>query len=223
MLAKTIQNIRVKISIYNRTRKYNTFKESVKPNSQTTILDVGYTDTEVAESYNFLEKNYPYPQNITALGLAEPQYFQKRYPQVKTVTYDGGKFPFEDKTFDVCWSNAVLEHVGNKEKQKLFLSEIKRVAKLAFITTPNKHFPIEIHTNVFLLHFLLSKEMFDKYLCLIGKEWGTGDWLNLLSLKDIKELLASVGVSNYKIIRNKLAGFTLDFVIIFGDVDLSLA
>ncbi len=92
------------------------------------------------------------------------------------------------------------------------------MSKIAFVTTPNKNFPIEIHTNVFLLHCFLSKEMFDKYLCLVGKEWGAGDWLNLLSLKDIKELLASIEVSNYKILKNKLLLFTLDFVIIFGDI-----
>lgn len=137
---------------------------------------------------------------------------------MNVVKYDGGKFPFEDNSFDVCWSNAVLENVGNKEKQKEFLAEIKRVSKIAFVSTPNKNFPIEIHTNVFLLHSFLSKEMFDKYLCLVGKKWGTGDRLNLLSLKDIKELLASIRVSNYKIDQNKLLLFTLDFVIIFGDI-----
>ena len=223
MLASITQSIRVKISVFNRTRKYNTFMEIAKPTSETTVLDVGYTDTDAAESYNYLEKNYPYPQNITALGVDEPKFFQKRFPQVKVVKYDGGKFPFEDKAFDVCWSNAVLEHVGNKEKQKEFLAEIKRVSKLAFVTTPNKNFPIEVHTNVFLLHSFLSKEMFDKYLCLVGKEWGAGDWLNLLSLKDIKEMLASIGVSSYKIVKNKLLLFTLDFVIVYGDIRSPLA
>lgn len=56
MLASIAQSIRVKISVFNRTRKYNTFMDLVKPTSETTVLDVGYTDTDAAESYNYLEK-----------------------------------------------------------------------------------------------------------------------------------------------------------------------
>lgn len=205
-----------KISAFNRGRKWKKFLTIIKPTAQAKILDVGFNETEYSETDNFLEKNYPYPQNITALGIEEPITFQKRYPQVKAVKYDGKIFPFADSEFDICWSNAVLEHVGDFESQKLFLTEIKRVAKTAFITTPNKNFPIEVHTRTPLLHFL-PKPIFEAYLKLIGKKWATGDYMNLLSISDIKKLLHAVGVKKYKIIKNKLFFFTLDFVIIFGD------
>ena len=206
-----------KISKYNRRRKWKIFLKIIKPSFNTTILDVGFTENEYSETDNFLEKNYPYPQNITALGIYTPKKFLERYPQVKAVKYDGKKFPFNDQEFDVCWTNATIEHVGSKENQIMFLKEIKRVAKAAFITTPNKYFPIEVHTRTPLLHFL-PKKLFDKYLFLIGKKWATGSYMNMLSLKDIKELLMDVGISNYRIIKNRLLFFILDFVIIFGNI-----
>ncbi len=203
-----------KISHYNRERKWKLFNELLKPTSETTVLDVGFSDEEYSKTDNFLEKNYPYPHNLTALGIDTPNKFAQHYPKVKAVKYTGGRFPFEDKSFDICWSNAVLEHVGDTKKQLYFLQEIHRVAKKGFITTPNKYFPIEVHTRTPLIHYL-PKKFFDSYLSLIGKKWATGDYMNLLSLKDIKNLLHNAEISDYKIIKNKLFIFTLDFVIYF--------
>lgn len=167
MLKKLTEKFRGQISYSNRMKKFKSFIDLIQPTSKTTILDVGFSSEECNLqgnniAYNYLEVNYPYPQNITALGIEDPQELAKKHPDVKYVQYDGDIFPFEDKVFDVCWSNAVLEHVGNKEKQKLFLQEIKRVSKVAFVTTPNKYFPFEVHTNAFLLHFLLPKKYFNK-------------------------------------------------------------
>ncbi len=204
-----------KISAFNRNRKYKIFLELFKPNSTLSILDVGYSDKEYSATDNFLEKNYPFQEKITALGIDEPDKFSERYPQVKAIQYGGKKFPFIDKVFDICWSNAVLEHVGNNDDQLLFLKEIKRVSTMAFITTPNRYFPVEVHTRTILLHFL-PKKIFERYLLSIGKKWATGNYMNLLSYDDIKTLLKSAGISNYRIIRNKILFFTLDFIIIIN-------
>jgi len=209
-------SIAYRISHFNRERKWEKFNELLKPSSNTTILDVGFSDEEYSGTDNFLEKNYPYPQNIKALGIDTPQKFLERYPEVRAVKYNGKKFPFGNKEFDICWSNAVLEHVGDKDAQIFFLKEIKRVAKRAFITTPNKHYPVEVHTRSPLLHFL-PKNIFDKYLSLIGKKWATGNYMNLLSLKELKLTLHHAGIFNYKIIKNKLLFFTLDFIIYIED------
>src|SRR5687767_5054937 len=99
-----------KVSAYNRQRKFEAFMEIVRPNRTTKILDVGFSDDEFSESDNFLEKHYPYPENITALGLDVADRFLHRYPQVPAIRYDGKRFPFRDHAFDVSWSNAVLEH-----------------------------------------------------------------------------------------------------------------
>ncbi|MBI4707258.1 MAG: class I SAM-dependent methyltransferase [Candidatus Omnitrophica bacterium] len=214
-------SIAYKISSYNRKRKWKIFLREMGSTPDTKVLDVGFEEDERSSTSNFIEKNYPFPRNITALGVEEPKKFLERYPDVRVVVYDGRKFPFEPKSFDVCWSNAVLEHVGGKERQIEFLKEIVKVAKTAFITTPNRHFPVEVHTRSPLLHFL-PKKFFDRYLSLIGKEWATGDYMNLLTLKDVHELLAGAGISQYKIIKHRLFFFTYEFIIIFGDIQANV-
>ena len=205
-----------KISELNRKRKWKLFLNLIKPDKDDTILDVGFNETEYSHVDNFLEKNYRYPEKITALGLKEAKEFAGRYPKVNTVKYDGRVFPFGDKSFDVCWSNAVLEHVGDREKQIFFIKEITRVSKSAYITTPNRFFPIEVHTRVPLLHYL-PKKIFDKILPIFGKSWAAGNYMHLLSKKELEYILKEAGINSYRIIENKLFFFTLDFVIIWGE------
>src|ERR1700753_292221 len=152
-------SLSTRVSEFNRRRKWELFLNCVRPGPATTILDVGYTEREFSPTDNFIEKHYPYPHNITALGVSECHEFRQRYPQVRTLTYDGVSFPFADKSFDVCWSNAVIEHVGDHEQQLHFLREIVRVSRIAFVTTPNRLFPIEVHTRTPILH-MLPKRLF---------------------------------------------------------------
>lgn len=204
-----------KISAFNRNRKWNIFLQKINPLRSDKILDVGFTDVEYSSNDNYLEKNYPHQNNITALGVDDFVNFEKKYPQVRVLKYDGNKFPLSDNEFEICWSNATIEHVGGREKQVMFLKEIVRVSNKAFITTPNRNFPIEVHTRLPLAH-LLPKKIFDKILNMLGIKWATGDYMNLLTLRDVKGLLRDAGITNYEIIKNKLLFFTLDFVIIFN-------
>ena len=188
--------------------------DRINPKPEQKILDVGFTDHEYSPVDNYLEKHYLYPENITALGIEKPTEFSKRYPTVNAVQYDGNKFPFPDKSFDICWSNAVLEHVGNRERQINFLSEINRVGKKSFITTPNRFFPFELHTKIPLLHFF-PKAIFDIYLKRTRQYWFVGDKLRLLTSLELKKLLIDSGIANFTIIKNRIGINTIDFVIIF--------
>ena len=198
---------------FNRDRKWKLFNEKVEVIDSLKILDVGVTDEEFSAADNYLEKHYPFPQMITALAISEPRLFRERYPKVNTLTYDGKRIPYADNAFDVCWSNAVIEHVGSREAQLEFMKELIRTSKKVFLTTPNRYFPIEVHTRTPLLHFL-PKIIFDFYLNLIGKGWATGNYMHLLSYSDIRKLLESANVEQSYVHRNKLFGFTLDFVIV---------
>jgi SAM-dependent methyltransferase len=226
-----------KVSAWNRQRKWQLFMSEIQPTAQITVLDVGFSEEEYSDTDNFLEKHYPYIEQLTALSIETPDLYlharkdshleiqeevimskrqsaSKRYPQLNVVTYDGKIFPFADKTFDICWSNAVLEHVGDEEKQIFFLKEIKRVAKKAFITTPNRYFPVEVHTRTPLLHFL-PKKIFDLYLHMVGKGWAADEYMYLLSLRDLQKRLKAAGITECKIIKNYWMSFVLDFVVIF--------
>lgn len=55
---------------------------------------------------------------------------------------------FADKSFDIAYSNSVIEHLSSVENQKLMASEMQRVANCFWVQTPNYWFPIEPHFHV---------------------------------------------------------------------------
>lgn len=199
-----------RISRRNRHKKWDFFQKTFRPGPEDTVLDVGFSENEYSGYDNYMEKFYPWPQNLTALGVDEPREITKRYPGVRFVRYDGRSMPFADKQFDIGWSNAVVEHVGPYSRQVEFVRELHRVSRSFFLTTPNFHFPVEVHTRTPLLHWL-GKGVFDRYLRLIGKEWATGDYMYLLSRKNLESVLRDAGVPRWNVVPNRLGGFVLDF------------
>ena len=61
---------------------------------------------------------------------------------------------FPDKSFDVCFSNSVIEHVGDFSNQIQMAQEVQRVGIRYFIQTPNYYFPIEPHFLFFGFQWL---------------------------------------------------------------------
>ena len=67
---------------------------------------------------------------------------------------DGRELPYENSSFDLVFSNSVIEHVGNLEDMERFAKECDRVGKHFYIQTPNHWFPLEPHLGVAFLHWL---------------------------------------------------------------------
>lgn len=194
----------------NRHKKWRFFIKEFAPRPEDLALDVGFSEREFSSTTNYIEKHYPYPNRLSALGVEEPKAIIDRYPEISFHRYDGGTFPFEDKTFDILWSNAVIEHVGNYDRQLAFLKEIRRVSRHFFITTPNLYFPVEVHTRTPFMHYL-GKERFDSHLRSRGHNWATGDYMHLLSRKTIEKLCNEAGVTDCVIRPNWMFGFILEY------------
>jgi hypothetical protein len=199
------------ISRKSRKKKFQFFLDSLKPLSHEKIIDVGVNDLEYSATDNYLEKYYIHPENITAVAHESLNHFSAQYPEVKAVIADGTNLPFDDNTFDIGYSNAVIEHVGDYTKQQQFLFELVRVSKRGFLTTPNRFFPVEVHTRIPLLHIILSKKNFDKFLKLIGKGWATEDYMHLLSHAELQKLFENIPHCSYSIQRHRFMGFTMTF------------
>jgi SAM-dependent methyltransferase len=147
------------ISLRSRERKLKLFLDELQPTAETTVLDVGADELGFGEgdgcsTLNFFEERYPWPERITALGLHDGRGFRERYPHIEYVQGDACALPFPDAAFDVVFSNAVIEHVGGGERQRKLVSEAIRVGRRVFITTPNRRFPVEVHTRLPLAHWL---------------------------------------------------------------------
>jgi SAM-dependent methyltransferase len=69
------------------------------------------------------------------------------------VIADGCRLPFPDRSFDVVFSNAVIEHLTPVGQQQM-AREILRVGRSWFVTTPNFWYPIEMHHKLPLYQFL---------------------------------------------------------------------
>ena len=61
------------------------------------------------------------------------------------IMMDGRRLAFQDQSFDVVFSNSVIEHVGSFEDQRRMADEIQRVGRNYWVQTPNRYFPIEPH------------------------------------------------------------------------------
>jgi len=55
---------------------------------------------------------------------------------------------FDERSFDVAFSNSVIEHLFTFENQRRMAAEIQRVGKAFWVQTPNRWFPMEPHFQV---------------------------------------------------------------------------
>lgn len=111
------------------------------------ILDVGGTQS----SWQTVGFTSPEEVNMTLLNLNKER---TSLPNFASVIGDARRMEFEDQSFDVVFSNSVIEHVGSYDDQARMAQEIRRVGKRYFVQTPNKYFPIEPHFLFPMFQFL---------------------------------------------------------------------
>jgi ubiquinone/menaquinone biosynthesis C-methylase UbiE len=162
-----------------------------------TVLDIGATGDRTYDHSNYLEAWYPHKARITALGIdGDAAFLGTAYPGICYVQGDGRALPFGDRSFDYVHSAAVLEHVGSAQQQMTLIAEACRVArKGVFITTPNRWYPIEVHTLLPLVHWFPAWA-FRGVLHAMGNRFlAREENLNLLSASQLRVIARRVGLA----------------------------
>jgi len=122
-----------------RRRRTAFFEKLLAPlNKPIRVLDVGGT-----ESY---WKMMGLTDNAEILiSLLNLETVDVSLPNCISIKGDARSLEFENDSFDVVFSNSVIEHVGSYADQIKMAKEVRRVGKRYFVQTPNKYFPIEPH------------------------------------------------------------------------------
>ncbi len=193
--------IKTYFSIWARKKMFEKFVDICSPRVSDSVLDLGVTPEEQLEDSNLFEKLYPWKEQITAASVENCHNIVRKYGLKTFVLTQARKpLPFRDGEFDILFCSAVLEHVGTREDQSFFLSECLRVADRVFITTPNRWFPIEMHTFLPFFHWL-PWPCFQRIVAPIHNGfWSDILNLNILSKRDILTMSNEVQVDYVRIL-----------------------
>ena len=135
-----------RVSATFRQRRMRQFLEICRPTPETLLLDVG-GNPKIWELLPPLRR-----PRVVYLNL--PRAFENGDDRARLVFGDGLHLPFADQSFDLVFSNSVIEHVGSEANQQTFANEIRRVGRRYWVQTPNHGFPIEQHLLTPFLHWL---------------------------------------------------------------------
>lgn len=204
-----------RVSRYQRRRMFLAFMQSMSPAPQDTVADVGVASDRQHDHSNYFEAWYSFPGKITAIGVDDASFLERAYPGLRFIRASGLALPFADASFDFVHSSAVIEHVGNFANQIRLLAEMWRVAKRGiFVTTPNRWFPIEVHTVLPFLHYLPPRQY-----RIILKQLGLGYFaeesnLNLMSRQTMAAAAAKAGMPAFHIAFARLLGLGSNLMLV---------
>jgi SAM-dependent methyltransferase len=120
------------------------FLELFAPGPETSILDVGGTDAFWIDLVPSLQ--------VTILNISPKP--DRLPPNLTYVQGSATSLPFSDGSFDVVFSNSMIEHLHDRASQALFALEALRVGRGVWVQTPARWFPIEPHLLTPLIHYL---------------------------------------------------------------------
>jgi hypothetical protein len=133
-----------------RRRRMSAFLSLLDVSAGTKILDLGGAPA--------IWEHVSVPCDITllnlpgAVSLSQQEVFEAptlRHHKFTVVEGDACNVAdFSARSFDIVFSNSVIEHVGPPDKQARFASEVRRLGRAYWVQTPSMWFPIEAHTGI---------------------------------------------------------------------------
>ncbi|MGH7952169.1 MAG: methyltransferase domain-containing protein [Limisphaerales bacterium] len=132
-----------------RAKRFKLFLNLIQPSENDIILDVG------GIPWDWVSQP-PAGKRLDTLNIYPVDYHANNFPQhkIQTLEGDGCALNMPDKSYDIGFSNSVIEHVGSWERQQQFAAEIRRVANALWVQTPAYECPIEPHYMTPFIHYL---------------------------------------------------------------------
>ena len=182
-------------------------------------LDIGTTSDDKNASSNIVIKNIKDIDKFKCISdqIVNSDFFHKSLN--KSITEEFSENELYDFSSDLVVSNATIEHVGNTLNQKKMLENVIKLTKKIFvITTPNRFYPIELHTKIPLIHWF-PKSIYRKILKFLGLSfYANEENLNLLSVNELKKMLDNHKIT-YEIKFLKLLFFKSNIIIVGRKID----
>jgi SAM-dependent methyltransferase len=147
-------------ALYLRRGFFNRFMRVMRPTRDMRVADFGVSGHRDHPVHYFFESLYPWKDRLTAIGQAaeDASWFPEQFPGMQFVEADLRAIPLPDNYFDIGICNAVVEHAGPYDQQVKLVHEVCRVSKRVMFTTPNKSFPVELHTFLPFAHWLPDEQ-----------------------------------------------------------------
>lgn len=159
-----------------RAARMKLFVEHFNITDKTRIIDVGGT----TQNWRYISQK---PQvTICNLGIENEERGRFIFREA-----DGTCLPFEDNSFDIAYSNSVIEHVGDWDAQRRFAEEVRRIAKSYYVQTPNRWFFVEPHFVAPVIH-LLPRSMYRRLIPLFSAKY----WMERPSSEDVDALFEEI-------------------------------
>ena len=96
--------------------------------------------------------------DITLLNMTQSE---SQHPNIKFVVGDATNLSqYANHSFDIAFSNSVIEHLFTWEGQVKMANEMMRTGKYYYVQTPNKYFFMEPHYLLPYFQFLPKKTQF---------------------------------------------------------------
>ena len=209
-------SLAVRVATRVRRDMFSKFMLEFMPTPDDSVLDIGVTSDQSYSSSNYFEALYPHKNRVVAAGLQDASFLETLYPGTRYLRADALRLPFRDRAFDLVHSSAVLEHVGSFDNQASMILESLRVARRGIcLTTPNRWFPIEFHTQMPLVHWL--PKAWCRY---IFRRLGFGPLaeeknLNLMTAAELKLAIKRPAGYRFRLGAARLLGWKSN-LIIFG-------
>ena len=205
-----------KIINKKRVEMISLVKKYIKISKIKDLLDIGTTEDSSAGSSNIFCKML----NKIKIhkSISNQKITNKRFKSTikKSITSKFSKEIIDTFKSDLVLSSATIEHVGSLKNQITKVSNMISLSReYVVISTPNRFYPIELHTKIPLLHWL-PKTFFRKVLLLLNMKYFADEKnMNLLSKSDLKKILNIFSQKiDYKIHNIYFLGFVSNFLVI---------